>query len=79
MKKLNKQTKKQMESAGTKRAWIWPPVDPESQHTLVLLHQHIKSMDFPDGSAGKESACNTWVTDYHPLEKEMTTHSSIPA
>ena len=39
-------------------------------------------MDFPDGSAGKESACNTGVTEDDPLEKEMithTTHSSILA
>ena len=32
-------------------------------------------MDFPDGSAGKESACNAGVTEDDPLEKKMTTHS----
>ena len=39
-------------------------------------------LGFPGGSAGKESACNqeTWVQYLgweDPLEKEMTTHSSI--
>ena len=41
-------------------------------------------MDFPGGSAGKESACNaeTWVRSLvweDPLEKRKTTHSSILA
>ena len=39
-------------------------------------------MGFPDGSAGKESACNTGDADSIPglgrsLKEEMATHSSI--
>ena len=41
-------------------------------------------LDFPGGSDGKESACSgeAWVWSLgweDPLEKEMATHSSIPA
>ena len=41
-------------------------------------------MDFPDGSDGKESACNAGDLGLipgkeDPLEKEMATHSSILA
>ena len=35
---------------------------------------------FPDGSDGKESACNAWDLGWEdPLEKGMATHSSIQA
>ena len=37
-------------------------------------------LDFPCGSAGKESACNAGDLAWEdPLEKEMATHSSILA
>ena len=48
------------------------------------LHNPLYYVDFPGGSDGKASACN--VGDLgsipgreDPLEKEMATHSSIPA
>jgi len=50
---------------------------------------NIAPWSFPDGSSGKEPACqgrrckrhrfNPWVGKTNPLEKEMVTHSSIPA
>ena len=50
----------------------------------VCLSFPIYQMDFPDGSVGKESACNakTWVRSLgweDPLEEGMATHSSILA
>ena len=57
--------------------WKWPW--PRRSYSLIL--------GFPDGSVGKESACNTGDTgdvglipgQEDPLEKEMATHSSILA
>ena len=46
---------------------------------------YIYDWHFPDSSAGKESACNAGHPGSisrlgrYPLEKEMATHSSIPA
>ena len=49
-----------------------------------MYHSITVSQGFPDGSDGKESACNVrdWVQSLgreDPLEKEMATHSSILA
>ena len=46
--------------------------------------QQQQSLNFPCGSAGKESACNagTWIQSLgweDPLEKGKATHSSILA
>ena len=53
-------------------------------HSWALLAASLKSLSFPGGSAGKDSACN--VGDLgsipgleDPLEKEMATHSNILA
>ena len=51
----------------------------------VQLHYYYYcQLSFPGGSDGKESACNVGdrvqsLGQEDPLEKEMATHSSIPA
>ena len=52
--------------------------------TLCLINSCYALMDFPGGSAGKESACNveTWVPSLgweDPLEEGKATHSNILA
>ena len=49
----------------------------------IFIHTENK-LDFPHGSAGKESACNAGDLGSgpgleHPLEKGTATHFSIPA
>ena len=49
-----------------------------------IFHDNYISMDFPDGSDGRDSACNqeTGVQSLgqeNPLEEGMVTHSSITA
>ena len=51
---------------------------------LFIRTLYIISTAFPDGSVGKESACNTGDSGRSPgqedlLEKKMATHSSILA
>ena len=49
-----------------------------------IFYDNYISMGFPDGSGGKDSACNqeTWVQSLgqkNPLEEGMVTNSGIPA
>jgi len=51
-------------------------------YLFKLVFFRYTSLGFPDGSDGKESACNVgdlgWIPEWEdPLEKEMATHSSI--
>ena len=56
-----------------------------NQSTIALKKKRKKERkNFPDGSEGKESACNAGEPgsipgSNDPLKKEMTTHSSILA
>ena len=50
----------------------------KSTHIYTDTDAHIY-MGFPDGSDGKESACNAGVTRKDPLEKGKATHSRILA
>ena len=59
-----------------------PTVD--IHRAIPALFGGAKQWGFPSGSAGKESACNAGDLGSipglgRPLEKEMTTHSSILA
>ena len=44
----------------------------------MFIYLFMVVLGFPDGSAGKESACNVGDLGWEdPLEKGMATHSSI--
>ena len=65
---------------------LWSPLGPGfgiGGSTVLLLFTNASFLwGFPGGSDGKESTCNAGdpvrsVDQENPLEKEMTTHSSI--
>ena len=67
---------------------LWSPLGPGfgiGGTTVLLLFTNASFLwGFPGGSDGKESTCNAGdpvrpVDQENPLEKEMTTHSSILA